>query len=183
MKWAILTFALLSLASCQNKSLDPTLEGYFPEDAGEIRKPVQFADVMAASGARADAMLYAHHFDGARLNSLGEQKLSLMLKDDDSPSPMSVYLNLKEKDAVSKQRQASVVAFLKDKGLADAQIEVIYGDNPAARSPAASHLSNLGKTDSSDSAGTVGAANPGQGGSAPAGGGSDAGSTVSTGTK
>jgi hypothetical protein len=183
MKWAVLTFALLSLASCQEKSLDPTLEGYFPEDSGEIRKPVQFADAMAASGARADAMLYAHHFDGAKLNSLGEQKLSLMLKDDDSPTPMTVYLNLKEKDAVSKQRQASVVTFLKDQGLADAQIEVIYGDNPASRSPAAMHISNLGKTDSSDAGGSVGAANPGQGGNSTPSAGGDAGSTVSTGTK
>ena len=37
----------------------------------------------------------------AKLNSLGEEKLALMLKDDDSPSPMTVYLNLNEKDAVS----------------------------------------------------------------------------------
>jgi hypothetical protein len=182
MKWAITTLALLSLASCQNKNLDPTLTGFFPEDVGEVAKPQQFIEVMAASGARADAMLYAHHFDGAALNSLGEQKLSLMLKDDDSASPMTVYLNLKENDAVSKQRQASVVAFLKDKGLADAQIEIVYGDNPATRSPAAQHLSNLGKTDSSDAAGSMGAATPGQGGGSAPGGG-DAGSTVSTGTK
>lgn len=180
MKWAILSFALLSLASCQNKSLDPTLETFFPEDSGEIRKPQQFAEVMAASGARNDAMLGAYHFDGAKLNSLGEDKLSLMLKDDDSPTPMTVYLNLKEKDAVSKQRQASVVAFLKDKGLADNQIEVIYGDNPSTRSPAAMHITNLGKTDSADSAGSIGQANPGQGTQPPSGG--DA-STVSTGTK
>src|SRR5690349_5470096 len=106
MKWAVISFALLTLASCQNQNLDPTLEGFFPEDTGETRKTTQFADVMAASGARADATLYKHHFDGAKLNSLGEQKLSLMLKDDDSPAPMTVYLDLTEKDAISKQRQA-----------------------------------------------------------------------------
>ena len=182
MKWTIVGFALVALAGCQNQNLDPTLEGFFPEDTGEVRKPTQFADVMAASGARADATLYKHHFDGAKLNSLGEDKLSLMLKDDDSPSPMTIYLDLKEKDAVSKLRQAAVVAFLKDKGLDDAQLEVIYGDNPATRSPAASHLSKLGKTDSSDASGAAAAASPGgQGGSAPSGG--DVGSTVSTGTK
>jgi hypothetical protein len=181
MKWAILGLSLLTLASCQNKSLDPTLETFFPEDTGEARKTVQFTDAMAASGARADAMLFAHHFDGAALNSLGEEKLSLMLKDDDSPTPITVYLNLKEKDAVSKQRQASVVAFLKDKGLTDAQIEVIYGDNPGTRSPAADHLSKLGKTDSSDASGTMGPTSGTQGGSSPSAG--DAGSPVSTSAK
>jgi len=178
MKWAILSFLMLTLASCQEHSLDPTIEGFFPEDVGESRKPVQFADAMAASGARADATLYKHHFDGQKLNTLGEEKLALMLKDDDSPTPMTVYLSINEKDALSKQRQTAVIAFLKDKGLTDPQIEVIYGDNPNTRSPAAAQLTKLNKTDT-DSAG---AGSPAPAGGAPSTAG-DAGSTVNTSAK
>jgi hypothetical protein len=185
MKWPLISFALMTLAGCQNQNLDPTLEGFFPEDTGETRKTTQFADVSAASGARNDAMLFKHHFDGAKLNSLGEQKLDLMLKDDDSPTPLTVYLDLTEKDAVTKQRQASVVTYLKDKGLAEAQIQILYGDNPDARSPASRGIADIGKTDTGTGPGaTVGAATPGQGGgnTSPQNAG-DAGSTVNTSAK
>jgi hypothetical protein len=183
MKWTMIGIALLTLASCQNKehALDPQLEGFFPGDAGEVRKPNQFADVQAAAGARNDAMLSRQHFDGPRLNSLGEEKLSYMLQDDDAPAPMTVYLNLSEKDAVSKARQASVLTFLKDKGLADNQVSVLYGDNPAARSAAATHLARLKKTESGEAGGTSGGtdgASDAQGGGST--GGSDAGGTATT---
>jgi len=90
MKWSVISFALLVLASCQNKEYqpDPSNVGFFPEDTGEVRKPVQFTDAMAAAGARADATLGKHHFDGPRLNSLGEEKLALMLKDEHAPAPL-----------------------------------------------------------------------------------------------
>src|SRR3954463_5750908 len=98
MRYLTLTLPLLVLASCQTEnqpgSMDPTLNGFFPEDSGEVRKHNQIADAMAASGARADATLSKPHFDGGRLNSLGEDKLALMLRDDDRPEPMKVYLNL-----------------------------------------------------------------------------------------
>ncbi|HEY7120409.1 MAG TPA: hypothetical protein VH475_27720 [Tepidisphaeraceae bacterium] len=147
MKWAILSFLTLLLASCQSEKLDPTLEGFFPEDTGETRKPVQFAEIQAASGARLDATLSKQHFDGPRLNSLGEDKLSLMLKDDDADEPMRVYLNLDEKDAASKPRQTAVVTYLKDAGLAERQIEIVYGRNPDNWSRSSTHLSKLSKTE------------------------------------
>src|SRR5690349_17085304 len=98
MRYLTLTLPLFVLASCQTTnqpgSMDPTLNGFFPEDAGEVRKHNQIADAMAASGARTDGTLYRHHFDGGRLNSLGEDKLSLMLRDDDRPEPVMVYLGM-----------------------------------------------------------------------------------------
>jgi hypothetical protein len=177
MKWAILSFVVLVLASCQNKdqSLDPTLTGFFPEDTGEVRKPAQFAEVMAASGARADATLSKHHFDGNALNSLGEEKLALMLKDDHAPTPLTVYLNLDEKAATAKGRQAAVVDFLKDKGLSERQIEVVYGYNPAAWSPAAEPLSKKGRTDSGASGGQNGDAGASAGGAGGGAGGTSGG--------
>src|SRR5258705_5322571 len=179
MKWAILSFLLLVLASCQGKekSLDPTLTGFFPEDTGEVRKPTQFAEAMAASGARSDATLSRHHFDGAALNSLGEEKLALMLKDGAAPAPLTVYLNVGQKDAEATQREASVVNFLKDKGLGERQIAVVYGYNPAAWSPAADPLSKMKKTETGEAGGQgdngAAAAAPGGGGGggATAGGG------------
>lgn len=135
--------AALLLAGCQYKSenLDPTLEGFFPNDEG-TSKPAQFADIQAAAGARYDAMLHRQHFDGARLNSLGEEKLTLMLKDDDAPGPVLVYLNIDEKGKFSGARKEAVVAYLKDKGLKDDQIKLEFGENPDTRSPAARHLAN-----------------------------------------
>ncbi len=189
MKWAILSFLLLVLASCQGKdrSLDPTLTGFFPEDTGEVRKPSQFAEAMAASGARSDATLSRHHFDGAALNSLGEEKLALMLKDGAAPAPLTVYLNVGQKDAEANQREASVVNFLKDKGLSERQIAVVYGYNPAAWSPAADPLSKMKKTETGDAGGQgdngAAAAAPGGagGGGATAGGGTGGGGGGTTG--
>ena len=188
MKWAMVSVALLVMASCQHteENLDPTLKGFFPEDTGEVRKPNQFAEVMAASGARADATLSQHHFDGPRLNSLGQEKLSYMLRDDRAPEPMSVYLNFGEKDELSKDRQDAVVQFLKDKGLEPRQIRVVYGYNPASWSPAAEPLSKKnkastgtedGKGDMKDDSGSdsksggAGSSGTGGGGGASAGAG------------
>jgi hypothetical protein len=180
MKWLIpttLALPLLMLASCQTEnqpgSMDPTLNGFFPEDSGEVRKHNQIADAMAASGARADATLSKHHFDGGRLNSLGEDKLALMLRDDDRPEPMKVYLNLDDADAVSKQRQVAVVAFLKDQGLADDQIKIAFGYNPDSSSPASNHLPNLGKVTTGEAAGAGGdsKADAATGAGSPSGGG------------
>src|SRR3954469_1015794 len=156
MKWSIIIFTLLVLASCQNKeqsSLDPTITGFFPEDSGEVRKPTQFAEAMAASGARADGTLSKYHFDGGALNSLGEEKLALMLKDGAAPSPLTVYLNLEQKAPTAQQREAAVTTFLKDKGLDEKQIALVYGYNPNAWSPAADAISKKKKTETPDEGG------------------------------
>ena len=54
-----------------------------------------FVQVQSAAAARADATLTADHFDArGGLNSLGRQKLDLMLRDDDASTPLLVYLDL-----------------------------------------------------------------------------------------
>jgi hypothetical protein len=167
-----------TLAACSHteEKLDPSLHGFFPDDVGESRKPTQFAEAQAAAGARADAMLYKQHFDGPRLNSLGEAKLADMLKDDDAPTPMTVYLKLDETTTLSKSRQQSVVTYLKDLGLSENQITIVYGDNPASRSPIAPALKAYNKTDTGASGGVNGGAGNGASSSdAPPGGGNDAG--------
>ncbi|HYE17488.1 MAG TPA: hypothetical protein VEA69_03535 [Tepidisphaeraceae bacterium] len=138
--------AALFLGGCNYNSeqLDPTLVDFFPNDKQQA-KITQIAELQAAAGARYDAMLYGLHFDGPALNSLGEDKLALMLKDDDAPGPVLVYLSVDEKGPTSADRKAAVVTFLKDKGLEDGQIKVAYGDNPATRTPAARALANQSK--------------------------------------
>jgi hypothetical protein len=183
MKWAIISFTLLVLASCQNKehTLDPSQVGFFPEDTGEARKPAQFAEAMAAAGARADATLSKHHFDGAALNSLGEEKLALMLKDGAAPAPLTVYLNLDQKAPTAQQREAAVTTFLKDKGLDEKQIAFVYGYNPGAWSPAANPLSKMKKTETPETGGQgedAGASSGNGSGGAGGGGGATAGGST-----
>lgn len=105
------------------------------EPEGPERTVYRFNNVQAASGARADAMLYPFHFDGAELNALGEQKLDLMLDDDDAFEPMVVYMRVRE-DELLNNRMAAVTAYLKGSGLGDEQIKFELGDNPNARHPA-----------------------------------------------
>src|SRR5687768_8040393 len=146
----IATVAALLLATGCNYSerdLDPTLKGFFADDAVGTPRATQFADAQAASGARADGTLFDTHFDGPRLNSLGEHKLSLMLADDDGVDPMVIFVDGDEKDARSQPRRSAVIDFLKARDLREDQLMIVFGDNPAARSPAAEHLKRQTRTE------------------------------------
>jgi hypothetical protein len=184
MKWAIISFTLLVLASCQNKEapLDPSQVGFFPEDTGEARKPAQFAEAMAAAGARSDGTLSKHHFDGAGLNSLGEEKLALMLKDGAAPSPLTVYLNLDQKARNAQQREAAVTTYLKDKGLDEKQIAIVYGYNPSSWSPAADPLSKMKKTETPETGGQGDSAGESSNAGGSSGGAGGGGATAGGGT-
>ena len=63
---------------------------FFQEPGGERVSP--FARAQAANGARRDAMLYAHHFVGDQLNSLGRAKVLMMFDDRESTRDATVYL-------------------------------------------------------------------------------------------
>lgn len=102
----------------------------------------QIRNAQLAAGARQDATLYAVHFDEAGLNSLGQQKLDLMLADEQPAEPMIVYLDLPADAAADKDR-ASVAAFLKDRGLQDTQIALKDGPNPHTASSAADAMADL----------------------------------------
>jgi len=132
---------------------------FFPErEAQAVR---DFADAQAASGARADATLQSTHFDGGKLNSLGEAKLDLMLKDDDSTDNMVVYMNLNANDPQLKNRQDAVKAYLEDRGVAQDHIELKAGPNPNVTSLTAEHMANMKKTESGgENSSFSGSANP-----------------------
>lgn len=138
--WGIATVAALpALAGCghgkettaENEPAElRALSGdqFRPDD--ELRPVHRIADASAASGARNDATLHAFHFDGgnaAMLNSLGEQKLDLMLADDDA-LPLVVYLDVPQDD-VAARRQEAIQVFLKDRGVLATQFKVVPGKN------------------------------------------------------
>jgi hypothetical protein len=116
-----------------------------PED--DSRSYRRFMIAQAAAGARHDGMLYEYHFDGDVLNSLGQSKLSLMLKDNDRAFPVVVYMNVTEDDHV-KARENAVATHLIDSGLQDNQVRFVMGPNPHARSSGAQNLARYNKTES-----------------------------------
>ncbi len=148
--------ALLALGGCQNENKPNggfrdvmkearDRDNFPPED--DSRPYRRFVIAQVAAGARHDGMLYDYHFDGAQLNSLGEQKLSMMLKDNDHAFPVVVYMNLIE-DGNEKARENAVATYLIDSGLQDQQVKFVAGPNPNARSSAAQNLGRFNKTES-----------------------------------
>jgi hypothetical protein len=108
-----------------------------------MRSSQKFMLAQQASGSRADGTLRKQHFNGKELSSLGEQKLDLMLQDDDVNEPFTVYVNLPKEDAMTSARQEAVARYLKDKGLSAEQIKVELGENPDSFAPAAPSIAAL----------------------------------------
>src|SRR5438270_3508463 len=89
--------ALLSSGCEQDRQQRQAMGEFFPQP-GEVRDVQRIERVQEASGARADATLQPAHFDKGELNSLGREKLLLMLDDDDANNPVTVYLNVPAED-------------------------------------------------------------------------------------
>ena len=138
--------AVVALATgCHHPAPDATLHGeVFPAD-GDARDVWNVAGAQAAAGARADATLHTSHFDEMGLNSLGEEKLNLMLACEDAAGPMVVYLDLPADAARDRDRDA-VTAYLSDRGVPQSQISLKDGPNPhtmRSASEAANQLNTL----------------------------------------
>lgn len=128
--------AVLALAAgCHNdKPQQVRRDAFVPED-----QPRQLRNVILgqeANGARRDATLHPVHFDDAGLNSLGQQKLNLMLASDEPAEPLVVYLDFPEGE-MPPHAHDSVVDYLKHCGLPEAQVSLKDGPNPHAASSAA----------------------------------------------
>ena len=140
----------------------------------------EFAHAQAAAGAATDLTLNAHHFDGAGLNSLGDEKLALML-DGARANAGTVYLNLDARDSHAAARRASVEQWMTDHGMESGAIAIRDGANPANTTAAQPGLNRLWKTESpgpvagssGDDNSTVGNAGTGAGAPAGNGGGSN----------
>ena len=132
--------AMLAIAAgCQHKSkpMSANVHGEDFRPAGEQRDIQRFTGTQASNGARADATLYAYHFDGPSLNSLGEKKLDLMTQNYESFPPPILYLDLPPSGPETAHRQESVASFLKDHGFKEDQIKLQLGYDPHSSSSAA----------------------------------------------
>lgn len=127
-----------ALAGCQHHETNNDVrvrgEAFRPE--GEERTVAKFVTVQTAAGARTDATLRPYHFDCGDLNSLGQEKLDLMLRDDDACAPLVLYVDVPQ-DESTNARHDSIKVYLKDRGLTDAQIKLVEGSNPKNLNPAA----------------------------------------------
>jgi hypothetical protein len=158
LKFSAMLLGTIVTVGCQTDKSSFT--DFFPQE--EQQRVRSAADTQAASGARADATLQPFHFDGPKLNSLGQAKLDLMLRDDDAAQPMVVYVNMAENDASYASRADAVKRYLEDRGAIGDQIKIQAGPNPHVRTQAAGHLSRMSRTEN------VSTSSASESGSAPA---------------
>jgi len=130
--------ALTVLAmGCKNDKNEEAQNALFKPDGQE--RVSKFVDVQASNGARADGMLYAYHFTGGHLNSLGRSKVLLMLEDcGENCEPTVVHLVDAGEGDLLAQRKASVELYLK----------TVDGPNKLAFHPAAPNMLRFAKTES-----------------------------------
>ena len=103
-------------------------------DEMEIRDLQRLNDAQAARAAREDGTLRSYHFTGVELNTLGEDRLNLMLRDGGAFVPLVVYLDVPSANLPGTRQ--SVVNFLRERGLREDQITLETGHNPNVTSPA-----------------------------------------------
>lgn len=162
-----------ALASgCQNNNKPKTVHGEdFPE-AGQTTQVQRFVRAQVQNGARTNATLYPYHFDGANLNSAGEAKLLAMIDDDNSESPLIIYIDVPADDVLAAKRQQAADGYLKEAGLHAEQYKFVFGTNPNQKTFAAPEIVNYPKADSAEEAsGAGGAGGSSSSGSSTSGGG------------
>jgi hypothetical protein len=170
-KAVLFSAAILPFAGCQQAAPINHADDFAPDN--QVTQVEKLADAQAARGARADATLYAIHFDGEHLNSLGRAKLDLMLKDDSS-LPLKLWLAVPD-DAKLASRQQAINAYLNDRGIAGDQVVFGRGPNPDADHSAGKGLTDLANMDASGAPGSSSGA-PGGSSAPPVGGGGTPGS-------
>jgi hypothetical protein len=132
--------AVLAIAAgCQSSQPHSHGEDFLPED--QPRTVQAFTDTQAATGARTDATLHECHFDGPQLNSLGRDRIDLMLSDGEAPLPLTVWLDV-PKDDLLAQRQNAVLTYLHDQRLSDSEIKLESGPNPNSTVSAAAQMAD-----------------------------------------
>ncbi len=144
-----LVAAIILIAGCRHQDTEQSYLTPFVPD-GELRRSQEIVNMQAAVGAREDATLYGWHFDGVNLSPLGREKLDFLVQAD-TYDTVPIYLSVKADTFAG--RKASLVAYLKDQGLADSHVNVIEGVNTQMLTPAVSGLAGLAKTDTSESTG------------------------------
>src|SRR4051794_9764012 len=138
-----------AVAGCATDKSEPK---DFIEPVDSTRKVNQFITAQTSKGAREDATLHAVHFNGTTLNSLGKEKLALMIPDEPD-GDVVVYLNLPASAASTAARHDDVAAYLKGLGVDEKHVKIQDGMNTDLGSPSASGLANLSKTETDNAGG------------------------------
>jgi len=149
--------AMVLMVGCQDSKHTQSLGPKVDADTASV---VRINDVQIAAGARHEATLWPQHFDGDRVNSLGRQKLDAMLHADQSSEPLVIYLDVPDQ----APRQASVKAYLKDRGFPENLVR--FDQESETTFLANDQLKNMPRTDTGGAAGAEAA--PAQGGAAAA---------------
>jgi len=143
------------------------IKDFFPPNDGN-RAVNQMANMQADLGARADATLHPVHFDGTRLNSLGEQKLAALIGQDPD-ADVNVYLDMPENELAEARRDV-VKSYLMDRGVTATHAKVQIGPNPDTLTPAAIGVARLSKTETGQAGGVAAVEQAGMGLSGRSGG-------------
>jgi hypothetical protein len=129
----------------------------------EITETARLEHTQMAAGARAECTLYADHFDGPTLSSLGSNELDMILADTHSCNPLVIYLAIPE-DNYAQDRRLAIGRYLEDRGgLKPEQIEFRSGPNPDTYNSAAVQLGAYAKTDTSTDTGGASSMSAGAG--------------------
>lgn len=141
------TSTILLATGCQHESEAQIQERDASHSQAEISETQRLENTQQAAGARADCTLYADHFDGATLSSLGTNSLDNVLADTHSCNPLVIYLAVPE-DNLSQDRRQAIGRYLEDRGgLKPEQIEFRAGVNPATIHSTDTQLNYMAKTD------------------------------------
>ena len=163
-RWMLAAAVLAGAPGCHPHATQPPTarKDYFTVTA-QAQNVRNVLGAQAAAGAAADSTLHPVHFDGPELNSLGEERLDLMLQGQETGQPLMVYLDLPEGPAQAQQH-TNVVDFLKSRGLDESRIHVENGINPKSHNSAAESSKALQELKSAKGgAGQQGATPAGQG--------------------
>ena len=147
----LLSLGLAGSTGCANGTQEAA-DDFFPS-ADKYPQARQIIDIQVANGAREDATLQPFHFDGAKLNSLGEEKLALLVADEDEveDADVVVYMNLPAGNLTNTRRDA-VTAYLKAAGVESSHLKIASGPNPHLTTPSAIGLAAMSKTDTAPAA-------------------------------
>jgi hypothetical protein len=143
---------ILLATGCQSNDTQQA-ENDASHSQAEITETARLEHTQMAAGARAECTLYADHFDGPALSSLGTNALDLVLDDTHSCNPLVVYLAVPE-DNYAQDRRLAIGRYLEDRGgLKPEQIEFRSGPNPNTYHAVDMQLGYYSKTDTSSDSG------------------------------
>ncbi|MEM8873471.1 MAG: hypothetical protein AAGD32_04350 [Planctomycetota bacterium] len=154
--------ATVLIAGC-GKLPESNDKAFFPER--DDRHALLMAERQAEIGAAKDGTLYAFHFDGDELNSLGRQKLGRIDRGTSPAADLTIYVDIDIDDDATDARKASVAAYLDTLGVPVDRIAMNDGPNPRTHSVA--------KTLKAEAAGDLGPAGNDTGGIGGATGGGE----------